>query len=108
MGARGKPVSRHVRLDEAAIAVVCERFGVARLRMFGSALREDFDPKTSDVDFLVDFDDDAEATVAALLSLRRELEAVVGRRVDLVDAHVIRNPYFLHRATTSSRDVYPI
>ncbi|MYE02031.1 MAG: DNA polymerase III subunit beta [Alphaproteobacteria bacterium] len=39
------------------LAALCRRYHVARLEVFGSAARgEDFDPETSDADFLVEFD----------------------------------------------------
>ena len=38
-----------------ALSEACARFGVVRLRVFGSVLTEHFDPQTSDSDFLVDF-----------------------------------------------------
>ncbi len=38
-----------------AIRAACERFNVARLDVFGSVLRDDFEPGRSDIDFLVDF-----------------------------------------------------
>ena len=38
-----------------AIAELCARYGVARLDVFGSALRDDFRPGESDVDLLVEF-----------------------------------------------------
>lgn len=37
------------------ISRACEQFRFERLGVFGSALREDFDPKGSDIDFLVEF-----------------------------------------------------
>jgi hypothetical protein len=39
------------------VAALCERFGARRLDVFGSAVRTDFDPATSDLDFLVEFDE---------------------------------------------------
>ena len=39
------------------VAAICCRAGARRLDVFGSAVREDFDPATSDLDFLVEFDD---------------------------------------------------
>lgn len=42
-------------LDLDAIARACKRYGVERLRIFGSALTDHFDPEGSDIDFLVDF-----------------------------------------------------
>ncbi len=45
----------HVRIPEEALAVLCRRYHVRRLALFGSALREDFGPE-SDVDVLVEFE----------------------------------------------------
>jgi hypothetical protein len=39
------------------VAALCRRAGARRLDVFGSAARDDFDPASSDIDFLVDFDD---------------------------------------------------
>jgi predicted nucleotidyltransferase len=41
---------------EEAVAVLCRRFGVRRLELFGSAVKGTFDPGTSDLDFLVEFE----------------------------------------------------
>jgi uncharacterized protein len=93
-------------LDGAALARACERYGVARLRVFGSAVTDRFDPEHSDVDFLVDYKPDAERTFQALFGLRDELERIVGRPVDLIDVRTVRNPYFARSAFASARDVY--
>ena len=37
------------------IAAACQRYGVERLFVFGSVLREDFRPGESDIDLLVEF-----------------------------------------------------
>lgn len=39
------------------VAALCRRAGARRLAVFGSAARDDFDPSSSDIDFLVDIDD---------------------------------------------------
>lgn len=36
-----------------AIRAACERFNIVRLDVFGSALRDDFEPGQSDIDLLV-------------------------------------------------------
>ncbi len=42
------------------LAALCRRYDVVRLEVFGSAARgTDFDPATSDADFLVEFDPDS-------------------------------------------------
>jgi predicted nucleotidyltransferase len=40
----------------AEIAALCRRFGVHRLDVFGSAVGEEFDVESSNVDVLVEFD----------------------------------------------------
>ncbi|MDQ3480300.1 MAG: nucleotidyltransferase domain-containing protein, partial [Actinomycetota bacterium] len=42
----------------AQIEELCRHFRVRRLDVFGSAIRDDFDPGRSDVDFLVEFEPD--------------------------------------------------
>ena len=42
------------------IAALCRRFGVRRLELFGSGTSRDFDPQSSDLDFLVDFGADGD------------------------------------------------
>ena len=42
-----------------SVALLCRRYGVARLDVFGSSARGmDFDPRSSDFDFLVEFTPD--------------------------------------------------
>ena len=76
------------------IAELCRSFGVRRLDVFGSVVREDFDPVRSDVDFLVDFLEDEERNrFRDYFALRDALERVLGRPVDLVMARALTNRY---------------
>mgnify|MGYP001369192790 CR=1 FL=1 len=92
-------------LDRRAIPRACEAHGVERLRVFGSVLADDFDPDTSDVDFLVDFRSDRADRFDDYFGLRDALVEIVGREVDLVVATAVRNPYFRASAFSSARDV---
>jgi uncharacterized protein len=66
------------------VVEVCRRYPVQRLAVFGSALRDDFDPERSDVDFLVEFGPTSpEQHADAYFGLLAELEALFGRHVDL-------------------------
>ena len=40
----------------AQVTALCRRYGVRKLELFGSATTGAFDPRTSDLDFLIDFD----------------------------------------------------
>jgi predicted nucleotidyltransferase len=90
------------------IAELCRRYGVARLEVFGSAARaEDFDAVRSDVDVLVAFADAAsDAPLAQVFGLAREVEAALGRPVDLVEAGAVKNPYLRETIERSRRLVY--
>ena len=65
------------------IKMICRRYQVRELALFGSALRDDF-TIDSDVDLLVEFESDAEIGFVDLTRLQRELSIVLQRPVDLV------------------------
>ncbi len=68
---------------------LCRRFGVRRLEVFGSAARQaDFDPARSDIDFLVEFAVE-EADFGRFVDFKEALEALLDRRIDLVDRKAI-------------------
>lgn len=68
------------------IAALCERHGVRELSIFGSILRQDFDPDTSDVDAAVTFGPARGESIARqYFDFKRELEELFGRPVDLVE-----------------------
>jgi predicted nucleotidyltransferase len=76
------------------IAALCRRFHVRRLEVFGSVLRDDFNPACSDVDFLVEFDTSPDINIfEAYCDLRQQLGELLGRPVDLVMPSALRNPY---------------
>ena len=95
-----------VAIDTKALSDVCARVGVARLRVFGSVLTERFDPRTSDIDFLVDFQAGREDRFADFFGLQDELTRIFGRKIDLVIADSVKNPYFKSSALRGAADVY--
>ena len=74
-------VPLHISLEE--LARFCRRYQVRELALFGSMLRQDHRPE-SDVDLLVSFQPVARVTFLTLARMQRELEALLGRKVDLV------------------------
>ncbi len=93
-------------LDRQAISQAAQRHGVARLRVFGSALTDRFDPDRSDVDFLVDFLPGRADRFEDYFGLLEELQRIAGRDVDLVVAEAIRNPYFRASAVEGAEEIY--
>jgi hypothetical protein len=74
---------------------LCRKYDVARLDVFGSAARENFDPSRSDLDFLVDFKNFTIHNAAdRFFDLLFDLEKLFDRKVDLVLDSAIQNPYF--------------
>ena len=55
----------------------------------------DFDPAHSDAGFLVEFASGVEPGLNAILGAKADLEARLGRGVDLVEPGAVRNPYVL-------------
>ena len=93
------------------IAEHCRRLNVRRLDVFGSAARgDDFNPETSDVDFLVEFNEfhghDEHGMARNYLDLEKSLEALFERKVDLVTARPFKNPYFRASIEASKEPVY--
>ena len=95
-----------VAIDTKALSEACARFGVVRLRVFGSVLTEHFDPQTSDIDFLVDFQTGREDRFADFFGLQDELTRIFGRKIDLIVAESVKNPYFNSSVLRGAEDVY--
>ncbi len=70
---------------------LCHRWQIAELALFGSVLRDDFQPE-SDVDVLVTFAPQATWSLWDFLDLEEELSRLLGREVDLVSRGSLRNP----------------
>jgi len=91
---------------QQAIAELCARHGVARLDVFGSALRDDFRPGESDIDFLVEFaPHEGYALVDAYFGLLDDLRALLGTQVDLVMADAVKNRY-IAREIENTRQLF--
>jgi hypothetical protein len=95
------------RQDE--IASLCERFGVRRLEVFGSAASEEqFDPRTSDVDLIVEFEPgcDLGPWLERYFAFRNALSEVVGYPVDLVMSSAMKNRHFIREANRTRKLIY--
>jgi uncharacterized protein len=74
------------------LADLCRCYGVARLEVFGSAARGlDFDPKRSDFDFLVEFEQRSDLPpLEQFFGFAEALEQLLGRPVDLVEREALK------------------
>lgn len=75
-----------IEMRRREIVAACRQHGVRRLTIFGSILREDFDPDTSDIDLAVEFGPPRGESVARqYVDFKTELEKLFGRPIDLVE-----------------------
>ena len=82
-----------ITANREKIAAICREHHIDRLSVFGSAVRDDFDPERSDVDVLVNFTPEAiPKYISNYQAFRDQLETLFQRRVDVIREGVIRNP----------------
>ena len=95
-----------VEVPEAAFADLCRRYQVKEMSVFGSAARGEL-RADSDVDFLVEFADDATIDIFDFGHLESELGVLLNRRVDLfsrrgmnprIAPHILRDVRLLYAA----------
>ena len=82
------------------LEALCRRHHVVRLELFGSAATGEWDPDHSDLDFLVKLD--KSASLLDQVKLQDDLQALFGRKIDLVSDIDFKNPYF-RRSVENSR-----
>ena len=98
---------REIASHREELRELCRRFHVRRLDLFGSAARGDFDAEHSDVDFVVEFERNApEHPFDTYFGLKEGLEALLGRKVDLVELNAVRNPYLKASIEENRENVY--
>jgi uncharacterized protein len=86
----------------------CETRPIQRLFIFGSALRDDFNPD-SDIDLLIELNEDTTGRLKWLIRLEEELTQLLGRKVDLGEYEaVIEDPNYIRRRSIlgSARVIY--
>jgi predicted nucleotidyltransferase len=92
-----RPMIADIASHRDELAELCRRFHVRRLDVFGSAARGDFDPARSDLDFLVEFSVEND-DLACFVGFKEALEALLARRVDLVDRKAIEgSPNYIRK-----------
>ncbi len=74
-------MAARILVDQPRIAAFCRRHGVARLALFGSAIRDDFQ-SNSDVDVLVEFEP-GRVPGLTFFAMEDDLAEILGRKVDL-------------------------
>lgn len=90
------------------IAEICLRFDVIRLDVFGSATSEEFNPESSDFDFIVEYapGTDLGPWLSRFTEFQEALAAALGRKVDVVMAGAVKRPGFAREVERTRRTLY--
>ena len=84
--------SKKFTLPRKEIEEFCKRWSITEFSVFGSVLRDDFQPD-SDIDVLVSIDPNAHIGLFEIAEMKIELEKMFKRPVDFVEKEGLVNPY---------------
>jgi uncharacterized protein len=79
-----------LKVTQSQIIQFCQRWHITEFALFGSILRDDFQPDTSDVDVLVVFSPEARKGLSEWIAMQDELAALFERKVNLVNKAAIQ------------------
>ena len=86
---------------------LCRAHRVKRLAVFGSAVRDDFDAESSDLDFVVEFTSlEPNEHKDAYFGLVAALGQLFSRDVDLIELNAVRNPFVKKRILEQQKTLY--
>lgn len=94
-----------IKLPKQKIEEFCRRHHIRKLAVFGSALRDDFRPR-SDLDVLVEFDPEHTPGLIGLAGMEIELSTLIGgRKVDM-NTPLCLSPFFRDEVIAEAEPVY--
>ncbi len=79
-------------LSASQLTGFCRRWQISALELYGSGARGDLRPE-SDLDFLVTFGPGADWSLFDHVRMKRELELLTGRRVDLMTRRALERSH---------------
>lgn len=91
-----------MEIEREAVADLCVRNDISRLRVFGSIARGQ-ESEDSDIDLIADFS--APKSLLDIVRIERELSQRLGRRVDLLTENAL-SPHIRETALGDARVVY--
>jgi predicted nucleotidyltransferase len=90
-----KPIHPLIENNREALYALCRQRHVRRLAVFGSIAQDQFDPASSDIDLLVEFEPLPPVQHGdAYFGLLEALERLFQTPVDLIEPGPSANPYF--------------
>ncbi len=98
-------LKERLKVSQGTIADFCNRWKTVEFALFGSVLRDDFCPY-SDIDVLIRFVPKPGWNLFHLMDMQRELEALFGREVDLLEKRQLQNPFRRAEILKTHRVIY--
>src|SRR3990170_4676662 len=95
-----------IKIPHDRVADFCRRHHIRKFALFGSVLRDDFGP-TSDVDVLVEFEEEHVPGLIRLAGMEIELGEIIGRKADLRTAGDL-SVYFRKEVVESAEVQYAV
>ena len=80
-------MKKNVEQIKRKILPILSRYGVTKVGLFGSCIRDEMSPD-SDIDILVEIEKDI--SLLDFVGLKLEIEEVLGKKVDLVEYDTIK------------------
>jgi len=87
---------RNIYIPRKQIAEFCQRWRISEFALFGSVLRDDFDPE-SDVDILITFSPGSNWSLLDHVQMENELANLLDRKIDLFSKRAVEQSHNLFR-----------
>ena len=94
----------YISLPTKKIVIFCKSHHIKSLSLFGSILTDNF-TKTSDIDFLVQFDKAHIPSLIGMARMESELGEIIGRKADFRTAEDL-SPYFKNQVVQEAYKLY--
>jgi len=80
-------MKRSIEEIKQKILPILNNYGVKRVALFGSCVRDEMD-EDSDIDILVDIE--ADISLLDFVGLKQRIEEILGRKIDLVEYNTLK------------------
>jgi predicted nucleotidyltransferase len=94
-----------IKLPQKNIEEFCRKWKISEMSLFGSVLSNNF-RSDSDIDVLVNFEDNASWSLFDFVDMIDELKIIFGRKVDLVEKDTLKNPFRKQSILASNKVIY--
>ncbi|MEO1685840.1 MAG: nucleotidyltransferase domain-containing protein [Cyanobacteria bacterium J06631_12] len=82
---------KNIELPVEEIERFCEKWNLTELSLFGSVLRDDFKPESSDIDVMVQYHPQSVPSFYDLDCMEAELKLLLNRDVDVITRASVEN-----------------